>query len=59
MVEWEELRDLIKDRLEPPEVVEMLELTVDDLLDAFRETIYEKMGRVQETLDLEEELSDD
>ncbi len=59
MVEWEELRDLIKDRLEPPEVVEMLELTVDDLLDAFQETIYEKMGRVQETLDLEEELSDD
>lgn len=59
MVEWEELRDLIKDRLEAPEVVEMLELTVDDLLDAFQETIYENMGRVQETLDLEEELSDD
>ena len=59
MVEWEELRDLIKDRLEPPEVVEMLELTVDDLLDAFQETIYEKMGRVQETLDLGEEVTDE
>lgn len=59
MIEWEELRDLIKDRLEPPEVVEMLELTVDDLLDAFQETIYEKMGRVQETLDLEEEVTDE
>ena len=59
MVEWEELRDLIKDRLESPEVVEMLELTVDDLLDAFQETIYEKMGRVQETLDLGEEVTDE
>jgi len=59
MVEWEELRDLIKDRLEPPEVVEMLELTVDDLLDAFQETIYDKMGRVQETLDLGEEVTDE
>ncbi len=59
MIEWEELRDLIKDRLEPPEVVEMLELTVDDLLDAFQETIYEKMGRVQETLDLGEEVTDE
>jgi len=59
VIEWEELRDLIKDRLEPPEVVEMLELTVDDLLDAFQETIYEKMGRVQETLDLGEEVTDE
>lgn len=59
MVEWEELRELIKDRLEPSEVVEMLELTVDDLLDAFQEMIYEKIERVQETLDLGEEASDD
>lgn len=59
MVEWEELRDLIKDRLEPPEVVEMLELTVDDLLDAFQEMIYEKMERVRETLDLGEEVIDE
>lgn len=59
MVEWEELRDLIKDRLEPPEVVEMLELTVDDLLDAFQEMIYERIERVQETLDLVEEDIDE
>lgn len=59
MIEWEELRDLIKDRLEPPEVVEMLELTVDDLLDAFQETILEKMERVREILDLGEEDIDE
>jgi len=59
VIEWEELRDLIKDRLEPPEVVEMLELTVDDLLDAFQETIYEKIERVRETLDLGEEVTDE
>lgn len=59
MIEWDELRDLIKDRLEPPEVVEMLELTVDDLLDAFQELIYEKIERVRETLDLGEEDIDE
>lgn len=59
MVEWEELRDLIKDRLEPPEVVEMLELTVDDLLDAFQEMIYEKIEHVQEELGITPEEPED
>jgi len=37
----------------------MLELTVDNLLDAFQETIYEKIEHVQEALGITPEEPED
>lgn len=39
MIEWEDLRILIKDRMEASELVELLELSIDDVMDAFKEEI--------------------
>lgn len=53
MVEWDELRALIKDRMEAQDVINLLDLEVDDVLDAFSEEIMDKLPDFLEELDIE------
>lgn len=59
MVDWTELRDLIKDRMDAQELVSFLDLEIDEVLDAFKDEILEKQEELLEELDYTEDSSDD
>lgn len=53
MFEWEELRTLLKDRMDATELVELLELSTDDIVDAFKDEIQDKLPIILEELGIE------
>ena len=59
VVDWTELRDLIKDRMDAQELVSFLDLEIDEVLDAFKDEILEKQEELLEELDYTEDSSDD
>lgn len=51
----EDILDAIKDRLEPLELAELLDLSLEDLLDAFEDKLTENLPQILEYIDYDED----
>lgn len=51
----EDILNAINDRLEPLELVELLDLSVEDLLEAFEDRLTDKLPQILEYIDYDDE----